>query len=220
MSPVSRLPQLRNLCPSPHAHSTSGQSMPALRIFQNPPRAEACRGWAGHRLVRCWSLPEHLKELGSPEGPSPRDPRPHTPVQGPGCPKESTALVFRGSATSQKKSNLFVITLCGFFRAALVPTMCSVRICFLHPLASINLQLSQGPALLHLLTFTISTKGKGHSDRRGHRKLCSQEGFPSEFLNKKEWAKWGPAWTCFSAFTNRMFLLAPCCLKIGPGIYC
>ena len=43
----------RNLCPSPRAHSTSGQSMPALRTFQNPPGAEACRGWAGHALFRC-----------------------------------------------------------------------------------------------------------------------------------------------------------------------
>ena len=56
-------------------------------------------------------------------------PRPHTPVQGPGSPKETPALVFRGSATSKQKSHLlFVITLRGFFGAALVARMCSVRI--------------------------------------------------------------------------------------------
>ena len=99
----------RNLCPSPCAHSTSGQSMPALRNFQNPPGTEACWGWAGHTLVRCQSLPEHLKELSSSEGPSPRDPRGHTPQsKGLGARKKPQRLYLEALQLPSRKAIFFL----------------------------------------------------------------------------------------------------------------
>lgn len=45
--------------------------------------------------------------VGFPGGAFTQGPgRSHTPVQGPGSPKETPALVFRGSATSEQKSHL------------------------------------------------------------------------------------------------------------------
>lgn len=120
----------RNLCPSPHAHSISGQSMPTLRTFQNPLGAEVCWGWARHRLVRCQSLPEHLKELGSLAGPSPRDPGGHTPQSKVlGARKKPQRLYLEALQLPSRKAIFSsVITSRRVFRAALVPRVCSVRV--------------------------------------------------------------------------------------------
>ena len=61
------------------------------------------------RIVQVPSLPEHLKELGSPEGPSPRDPRGHThQSKGLGARKKPQCLYLEALQLPSRKAIFFL----------------------------------------------------------------------------------------------------------------